>query len=398
MSVYQALKTKNGKPLPLLERKEEKALGELIKQVLDIESPTYKEKPFYTFIKNRLKSKAKVFEKLILTGNEIDGLIVEFKESEREDKKKKPHVILVGHVDVVGEWFKSYVKGDFLHGRGASDMKGSVGVYLHLLELLCQKNRYRHLSYRLSVVLYSREEGTKLEDNGLYSMLRNHRAFFKSVNLAIVGEPTEGMIHLGALGSLHAEMTFFGKSAHSARPWQGSNAIYQAVSFLKAFSTLKPKKIKVGGLDFFEVFQITHAHSNRIGKSFTTLPHKFTARVNYRYAPFFTPRQAFFSLTAFLKKIKTPPNMKLEIVSNTKGATPLSSPFFDSFIKKAITNLSLTLHPKQAWTDVAQLTDFSIPSLNYGLGLPSQAHQKNEYLSLKLLTKYTQDLKFLLGF
>ena len=64
--------------------------------------------------------------------------------------------------------------------------------------------------YNISLLIYAREEGTPLPDNGLYDLIEFIPEYFDSVDMAIVGEPTDNTIQVGCVGSLHAAVTVKG--------------------------------------------------------------------------------------------------------------------------------------------------------------------------------------------
>ena len=53
---------------------------------------------------------------------------------------------------------------------------------------------------------------------------------------SIVMEPTSNALQIGCLGNLDAAVEFRGRSAHSARPWLGENAIHAAVRGLRGLA------------------------------------------------------------------------------------------------------------------------------------------------------------------
>ena len=80
---------------------------------------------------------------------------------------------------------------------------------------------------RPHAVFYDREEGPYAE-NGLAPLLAG--GHFPKIALGVCLEPTGNRVEMGCVGSLHATVRFPGQAAHSARPWEGKNAILQAGS------------------------------------------------------------------------------------------------------------------------------------------------------------------------
>ena len=68
--------------------------------------------------------------------------------------------------------------------------------------------------------------------------------------LVVCLEPTDNTIQLGCLGNLNARVVFEGRSAHSARPWLGVNAVKVALEGLRDVLELEPRDVDVHGLIF----------------------------------------------------------------------------------------------------------------------------------------------------
>jgi metal-dependent amidase/aminoacylase/carboxypeptidase family protein len=91
------------------------------------------------------------------------------------------------------------------------------------------------------------------------------------------------------IGNLNATAVFRGESAHSARPWQGVNAIDLAVEGLAPVVAVPPLEVEVGGLTFVEVLSATRIQG---GIASNVIPDRVEVGFNYRYAPNRTPAEA----------------------------------------------------------------------------------------------------------
>ena len=347
-----------------------------IVELLSIKSPTYQEKVIKNFIKKKLTKDISLNYLL----EEKDSIICQLPCNGKKNLRRK-HVVFVGHLDVVPEYFKPFIKDNKVYGAGASDMKIGLNCFLYLIEYYLKDIQRK---YNLSFIFYSREENTPLKENGLYSLIEKYPNFFKTIDLAIIGEPTNNEIQIGCVGSAHAEVTFYGKACHSARSWEGENAFYKALPFIQFFSQLPCTPHKIFSQIFYNVFSITESQSE-LGK--TTIPSWWKCNVNFRFAPIYSEQEAKKYFLFILKKAGACEN-NIKITSMVPAAKVIESNFF----KQSINELKVIVKSKQAWTDVAQFSQLGIPSFNYGPGLTSQCHVKNEYADLKMAYSYVENL------
>lgn len=250
----------------------------------------------------------------------------------------RPSIALVGHIDTVGAHPAGNVpriEGDRLFGLGASDMKGSLAVMMQLAESL---NRPK-LKVNLAFIFYEREEGP-FQESGLGPLFEALPGL-KKLNFAIAMEPTDGAVQLGCVGSLHAKFVFRGKAAHSARPWQGVNAIHTAGPVLTEMLGLQRRQVTVQGLEYFEVMNATLASG---GRTRNVIPDAFELSVNYRFAPGKSVGQALTDLQSFAAG-------RCEVV--LVDAAPSGKVAAENRFAQALISLSeRPAEAKQAWTDV----------------------------------------------
>lgn len=276
-----------------------------------------------------------------------------------------PTIALVGHTDVVRTQHDTppHVDGDRLYGPGASDMKSGLALMLGLVSnpVATQAN--------LTLVLYASEEGPYV-DNELGLLVREVPAL-RSIDFALVLEPTDNQLQLGCGGTLHAEVKFVGKSAHSARPWQGKNAIHQSVGVLTRLAALQPVTHCIDGLEWVTSMSATLA---RGGRAPNVVPDEFILNINARYAP----DQSTDEVEAELKQLVARDG-EVTIVDNSPPASPFRHhplvQLLEACGAKAVA-------PKFGWTDVARFAALGIPAVNFGPGTLSQAHQRNEWTSV----------------
>ena len=293
----------------------------------------------------------------------------------RGEGGRRPLVALCGHLDTVPvheeDRHPPRREGGRIVAPGASDMKGGVALMMELAERLPRERRFCDLV----LVLYAREEGPYLE-NELEEVLREP-ARLAGTDLALCLEPTDNVLQLGCVGSIHATFTFAGRAAHSARPWHGENAIHRAGALLGELAARPPREVRSGGQVFREVTSATRIEG---GRARNVVPDRCAVNVNFRFAPDRTPEEAAVELRALGDRHgATVELVDLSPACPAYGDHPL--------VRRLVERTGVAAEPKQAWTDVARLSVHGIPAVNLGPGATSQAHQRGEWIEVEALAK-----------
>lgn len=279
-----------------------------------------------------------------------------------------PHVVLGGHLDVVRTEHEGVprIEGDKLYAPGAADMKSGLCLMLALAE------RPRPWPLDLTLVFYAREEGPYAE-NELGPVLAAD-AELLSASIAVMLEPSDNKLQLGCGGSLHAAVQFRGRTAHSARPWQGENAIHKSAALLARLSALPPVTDEQDGMVWQNVISATMGQG---GRARNIIPDVFELNLNHRFGPNTSLERAKQNLLTLVAG-----EAQVEFVDESPSAPPLRH----HALVAALADCGVkAVEPKQAWTDVARFAQLGIPAVNFGPGTQAQAHQKNEWTTLSQL-------------
>ncbi len=275
-------------------------------------------------------------------------------------------VLLAGHLDTVPAQDNRPGRrdGERVHGLGASDMLGAVAV---MIELALAGAPYRFL-------FFGREE-LPLADSALTPLLARARERLEA-ELVVMMEPTDNALHAGCLGNINAAWEFAGVAGHSARPWQADNAIERAARGIAALADRGRDRHEAGGLEFWEVAAVTRIAGGIAGN---VIPDRATAHLNYRYPPGWSPEDAEARLAE-----RTDGHGTVRVTSNSPSApVALDAPL----VRSLIAHGGLEVHPKQAWTPVAEFAAAGLPAVNFGPGEPALAHKREESIRVDALVR-----------
>jgi succinyl-diaminopimelate desuccinylase len=333
------------------------AAPDLTAQLVDAESVSGAEKPLADGVEAALRTLPHL---TVLR----DGNVIVARTSLGRDQR----VVLAGHIDTVpvADNLPSRLERGVLYGCGSSDMKSGVAVQLRLAALVPEPNR------DVTYVFYDCEE-VEAERNGLLRVSRNSPDLL-AADLAVLMEPTDGLVEGGCQGTLRADVVANGKRAHSARSWMGVNAIHEAGQILDVLRAYEPAEPEVDGLTYHEGLNAVFISGGVAGN---VIPDKCVVTVNFRFAPDRSPEQAADHVREVFA------GFEVRVTDVADGARPgLTEPAAASFAAA----IGGTPRAKLGWTDVARFASLGIAAVNYGPGDPMFAHRADEHVDVAAIT------------
>ena len=287
----------------------------------------------------------------------------------RADRGRAQRVVLAGHLDTVpiAGNVPSRLEGDALYGCGTTDMKSGVAVMLSVAHLVGSGALDPRVD--LTWVFYDCEEVEAVR-NGLGRLARTSPDVLAG-DLAILLEPSDGVVEGGCQGTLRVAVRITGQRAHSARSWLGVNAIHAAAPVLSRLAEYEPRTADVDGLSYREGLNAVGIAGGVAGN---VIPDECTVTVNYRFAPDRSEQDALDHVREVFA------GHEITVTDSAPGARPgLDAPIAAEFVN-AVGGRPL---PKLGWTDVARFATLGIPALNFGPGDPNLAHKPDEHVPVQ---------------
>ena len=307
--------------------------------------------------------------------------------------KSKPNFCYAGHTDVVPpgnlkDWtvnpFKPAVKGNYLIGRGANDMKASVACFVAAVS----KFKSKKFIGSISLLITGDEEGIAI--NGTKRVVEYLKRKKEKIDFCLVGEPTNQnklgeMMKIGRRGSITGYLTVYGTQGHVAYPHQANNPAPVITKILNQINNIKLDK----GTKNFQPSNLEVVKINIENTADNVIPAEATATFNIR----FNNKHSSASLKRKLNKIfnnvcrKNRCSFKISYMVSGEAflTTPNKTTYMIQKIIKKITKVKPKLSTAGGTSDARFIRKIS-PCVEFGL-VGKTAHKVNEMVSVSDMKK-----------
>lgn len=301
--------------------------------------------------------------------------------------KKHYQFLLNGHLDVVPanylNAFKPQIKNNRLYGRGASDMKGPLGVLIKISKELVEEKT----AVDFCLMITTDEEVGGFDG---VNYLVNEKGYSCDCALIPDGGPNFELI-LGEKGVLFIKLKAKGKAAHGSQPWLGDNALDKLIRVYQQIARKMPKTTKDD--NWKPTFNLGVLSGGDAPNKVCALAE---AKIDFRYPE---KKQRNQLLQLIKEAVKKERRVSFEII--VQGAPLINDPqnkyFKDLQAVASKHGRKLNVKKEHGASDGRFLSEKGIPVLMFK-PLCSPAHIKDEWIDLKSLEDYHRIIKdFLLS-
>jgi acetylornithine deacetylase len=294
-------------------------------------------------------------------------------------RDERPWTLFESHMDTVpaDDWpdraFRPIVKGDRLFGRGACDDKGCLTAMILALQDVLESGQKP--PGPVALLAAGDEEYAQ-------TGIKHFAAGGHPLGRGVFGEPTGLVPVLQHKGTIRWDITVHGRSAHTARPELGTNAIYGMIDVIQAIRQYEARlqaeqhHRRMTG----PTVTVTVIHG---GRTRNAVPDECTIYVDYRVLPGTDPSAEREKLIRHLEHLDlTVTHHSVQLVTpplNTRDDDPFSRRVLDLCRRK--TGQDFDFQGAPYGTDAAWVSE-RIPALVLGPGDIAHAHAVDEFVDL----------------
>lgn len=303
-----------------------------------------------------------------------------------------------GHYDVVpartSEQFKPRLQEDRLYGRGSSDMKGGLAVFLFALRII--KELAPNLKGRITFAIVPDEEtGGQLGTKYLIESGFLPRASFGM----LMPEPTSGDIWNANKGAFTYRVEIKGKPAHVALEGQGVNAFEHMVEIAYSLGKLKKEIMKrktdlpVSPPEADRSVMLVGGESGS-GVNFNVVPEKAFFTIDRRINPEEKLEDARGEIMRVLNEHKEKGiEMEIELLQEGESSFVSSKTELALALKQSIIDITGREPDFKLCPGLCEIRFFNnrhIPAYAFGPGLLEVSHGPAEYVNIKDVLNCTE--------
>jgi acetylornithine deacetylase/succinyl-diaminopimelate desuccinylase-like protein len=317
----------------------------LLLKLIGIGSESGNEKAIADYIFDRLKRSGFKLKKQPVnkkTGNfNIDARI------------GNPRVVFCNHIDTVSNPLKIKKEKGKIFGRGACDNKSQVAA-----AIIAAENAARTGLTNFGLLFTVQEETD-------FAGAKRSADLGEKFDLIVVGEPTSLKVINGHNGILVIRLTAKGKTAHSATPEKGINAIEILMDDLREL-----KKCDFGVNNFLggNILNISGISG---GIADNIVPDRAVATLSYR---------TVVDSEILIKKIRSLVKSKIQILADF-------DPVINNIDESLLKTIKLKTDTAKYFTEASILKKISKNIMIIGAGSIEQAHGPDEFVSIKEYNK-----------